>query len=782
MATTQIMIENQSSFINKMADAAYIDPKDEAYYLTQYKLLMSRSLAKKVIEDLELRKNFRGNNGKTPDTSVSSEAQMESRFVNLYLSNLQIVPIRGTKLVNISFLSQSPEMAARIANGHAHAFIIRSTQVQHMVSEQALGWLKTQVQNQKTRVGTSHQSVYEYTYEQLGSFSLDDESVFSIPEIKENPLIKDLRSKLAELNARKSEMATKYGPKHPKMIEMNSSIQKLEQGILDEVQTVRGAIKAELDKIIAFEKTNHRTPDGQPKEDVPHARKAITYDMVRLEAESDQEIYDILLKNAKEIGLTGSMEKNNIRIVDEAELPHNPAKPKIFLNILLSVVLGLTFGTGLAFFRDYMDRTVRTPEDVTRRLGLPLLGILPYNKSWESNSMLALSWDEPDQKQKKRAEYPALYDISGSLMTRLPMMQSGMSSQILMVESATAGEGKTTILARSAIRLARGGLRVVMVDADLQQPSLHQLFGLKNGKERGLTNAMAGILSHDIREGSLNSCSVSDLFSLISLKKQSGQLVITNDFQAMTAVFDNGRLFHIQSKEFPIENRLGTMLLRGGFITEDQLKDALERNQRTGQPLGYILINAGYINQSQLQGPLKLQMEEHLQKLFSWKHGAFTFAPGRVETYEDKRIYFGEDYTPIINRLGRMAGSRLLESEVISYVKPVREQNLSLLPAGTGHPRLDSPVYFTILAKLFDILKQRYDVVLVDAPPLLGTMNSVAPLFSLVDGVIFVVKSGQVSVDYINRATMSIKEAKANIIGAILNHAKIERDYYSYYK
>ncbi|MCC6972275.1 MAG: P-loop NTPase [Phycisphaerales bacterium] len=353
-----------------------------------------------------------------------------------------------------------------------------------------------------------------------------------------------------------------------------------------------------------------------------------------------------------------------------------------------------------------------------------------------------------------------------------------MSGQILLVESATAGEGKTTVLARFAIRLASGGLRVVMVDADLQQPSLHHLFGLKNGKERGLTNAISRTISHDIRKGSLTSCSVSDLFSLISLKKQSGQLIITNDFQTMTAVFDNGRLFHIQSKDFPIENRLGTVLLRGSFITEGQLKDALERNQRTRQPLGYILINAGYINQSQLQGPLKLQMEEHLQKLFSWKHGTFAFEPGRVETYEDKRIYFGEDYTPIINRLSRMAGSRLLENDILSYVKPVHDQNLSLLSAGTGHPRLDGPIYFKVIEKYFEILKQRYDVVLVDAPPVLNGGNSATTLFSLVDDVIFVVKAGHASIDLINKAIGTIKESKANIVGTVLNWAKIGKGYY----
>lgn len=759
MATTQIMIESPSSFINKVADVTYSDTKDLTFYQTQYKLLMSRSLAKKALEDLGLAKDV---------------------GVGWYLSNLKIVPVRDTRLVSISFLSTSPEMAARMANAHAHAFIARSAQLQHRVSEQALDWLKTQVKNQKARIGNSHKVVYEYTYEKLGSFSPDDESYFSLSEVKENPLIRDLRGKLSELKAKKSEMATKYGPKHPRMIEVNSSIQKLEQGIVDEVQNVRRAIKEELDKITALEKTNQQASDVQATEKESQEKKAITYDMVRLDAESDQELYDILLKHAKEIGLTGSMEKNNIRIVDEAEVPQNPVKPKISQTLLLAVVLGLAFGVGLAFFRDYMDRTVRTPEDVTRRLGLSLLGMLPYYKSWEKDRQLTLSWGESPPNQKKRTEYPAPYDISGSLLARLPMIQSGLSGQILMVESATAGEGKTTILVRSAMRMARGGLRVVMVDADLQRPSLHQLFGLKNGREQGLTNALAGVLAHDIGKGSLNVCSVSDLFSLISLKKQSGRLVITSDFQSMIAVFDSGRLFHIQSKDFPIENRLGTMLLRGGFITEDQLKDALDRNQRTGQPLGYILINAGYINQTQLQGPLKLQMEEHLQKLFCWKHGTFTFEPGRVETYEDKRIYFGEDYMPVINRLSRMAGSRLLEGDVLSYVKPVHDENLSLLPAGTGHPGLDSPMCFKILAKFFEILKQRYDVVLVDTPPILNAMSAATPLLSLADGVIFVVKSGQAPVDSVNRAVESIKESKANLVGAILNYAKLENERYYY--
>ncbi|MDN3510648.1 MAG: DUF4388 domain-containing protein [Candidatus Jettenia sp.] len=797
-ATAQIIIEQRSPFVDKITGVMNVDPNNRDDYQTQYNLLMSRSLAKNVIEDLKLWKEFgideiQNPNSSTLPVGVSRDSLISSSIdtsasnipvsgasatpyptwiVDWYLSKLEIVPLRETHLVYISFLNDSPEKAARIANAHVRAFIARTVQEQHLFSQQAIDWLKAQIRGQKIKVGTSQRAVYEYKYEQLESFSIDDKNIFSLPEIMQSPVIQDLRAKLAELKARKLEMITKYGPKHPKMIEINSSIEKLEQGIIDEVQIVRKTIKAELDRIVALEKI------AQQKGAVAYNEKAINYDMLSLDAESDQEMYDILLKQAKEISLTGNMEKNDIRVVDEAEVPLFPVKPKIFLNIFVSAVLGLTFGVGLAFFLEYMDKTVRTPEDIAQRLGLPMLGMIPYDKSLRKGKVLALQGSESHHNQNKLKGIYTQYDVSGSFATRLPLMQAGMSGQVLLIESTTSGEGKTTVLAKSAISLARGGLRVLMVDADVQRPSLHHLFGLKNDEENGLINAMARVLLQEIRQGSLNKYSVSDLFSLLALKKQSGQLVITNDSQTMTAIFENGCLIHIQSQDIPFANRLGTMLLRGGFITESQLKDAIERNQRTGQPLGYILINAGYINQAQLQGPLKLQMEEHLQKLFSWKQGTFVFEPGSVERYEDKRIYFAEDYTSIINRLGRISGSRLLESEVLSHVKPVNEPNLSLLPAGIGDTRPDGPLYFTLLSKFLTLLKQRYDVVLVDAPPLLDFMNSVTPLLSLVDGVIFIVKSGHVSIDYINKATSCIKDAKTNIIGAILNQAKIRHGCY----
>ncbi len=816
--TAQIIIETESSFMEGMANVTNSNSQAEAFYETQYKLLKSRNLASTVIKDLRLREylakitqkkpnfltlalnrvsNFIGSILSPSDRDASETRSTTFReqgkgkqseyvpkkrdwLVDWYLSHLEILPLRETNLVYISFLGQSPEIVARVANAHARAFIERNNQVQHLASQQAIDWLKEQLRGQKIKVGTSQQTLNEYKYEQLKSFSISNENFFSLPEIKQNPVIQELRRQLAKLKSQKIEMVTKYGSKHPKLIEIDSGVKKAEQEIINEVQRIRMSIKVEIDRASIIEKSIQQTQDAQ-QVGIPLDEKANHYDMLQLEAESDQEIYDILLKQAKEINLTGDMERRNIRIVDEAEVPRSPFKPKVFFNILLSVVMGLAFGTGFAFFFEYMSNTITTPEDIAKHMGMTVLGLLPYDKSLKRNDRLTLPLNESNLKQKKRIGYYGQYDISGGLATSLPLMQARMSGQIFMVESSRAGEGKTTVLAKSAISLARGGLRVLMVDADLQRPALHRFFGLNNGSEGGLINAMTGILSQKIRKGTLDKCSMDDLFSLIALKKQSGQLIITSGTQSMTAVFENGRLFHLQSRDIPDANRLGTMLLRGGFITESQLKDTLERNKRTGQPLGYILINAGYINQDILRGPLKLQMEEHLHKLFSWKQGTFAFEPGRIETYEDKRIYFQEDYVPIISRLGHMVGSRLLESEILSYVKSVDEPNLSILSCGVGNIKHDNTIFIELLAKFFDLLKHRFDLILVDAPPVLETMGNVRHLISLVDGVIYVVRSGHVSIKDVKEATNYLKEGKSKIIGAILNQVKIGGGYYKYY-
>lgn len=822
-AATKILIEGQSFTIDEMKDITnpYLRQGDE----TKLELLRSRSLASKIIEDMRLREYFANRTRKKPDlltlvlnrvkkyignllskpTSDTKEtrptylgerseseyvlkSKIQDTVVSRYLSKLEVMTIPGTNLINVSFEDESPEMAALIANTHAHLFINRSIQAQNDDSKQALNWLKKQLNEQKLKMETAKLAISEYKYKQLGPLSIDDDIVYTFPEIERNSVIQDSRNQLVKLKAQKLIMSSKLGLKHPKIVELSSSIKRFKQEIIDQMQQIRTSIKAELDRNVLAENSVQKTQGlRQQVSMLPTEDSVNYYYMLKLEEESEKEIYDILLKQSKEIDLTGNMENENFRIVDEAEIPRYPFKPNVFNNILIAVVMGLALGIGLAFFIEYMAESGTTPEETVRHLGIPVIGVLPYDKLLKGNKPLSLPLSIPQNKQKKSGKYYATYNISANLVSGLPLKRSRKAGQVFMVESATSNEGKSTVLAKSAVSLAKGGLRVVMVDADLQRPTLHKIFGIKNDKIRGLVNVRESILSHKILKGSLDEYSLDDLFSLIALRSQSGRLMITNSTQAMDAVFENGHLLHLQSNEIPFDNRLGTMLLRGGFITESQLKDALERNKRTKQPLGYILINAGYINQDKLRGPVKLQMEECLHKLFSWKQGTFVFEQGDIEPYEDKRIYFQEDYLPIIKRLGSTAGSRFLEKEILSYVKSVDEPNLALLTSGMGDEyeyECEGLLHYAVVTKVLDILRQHFDVVLVDAPPVLEAMGSVKPLASLSDGIIFVVKSGNISIRNIKDATEYLKENNAKIIGTILNQVKIGGGYYygRYYK
>jgi Mrp family chromosome partitioning ATPase len=573
-------------------------------------------------------------------------------------------------------------------------------------------------------------------------------------------------------------MAANFGPKHPRMIDIDSRVNQIEQELTREIQRLKRAIKAELDRALAYEKSIQQTLNAQKHEALSLNEKDIKYDILRQESQSNQQIYDSLLKQAKELGLVSGSEHSNISLVDEAEVPLVPVRPKTFLNILLSIVVSMFMGPFLAFFLEYMDRTIKTPEDVQRRLGLSVLGLVPYDKTAREKKNPVLLKNHTSVNKKKYTNGYPLENISGPLMQNLHVMQQEAYGQVLFIQSATSGEGKTTVLANSALKLARNGIRVLMIDADSFNPSLHNMFNVKN--KGGLIDIMAGILSQRLSRGKLETYSVDDLFFLVSLQKLSGTLTITNNSQTTTSQFENGRLLHIQALNGSSSNRLGTMLVRRGLLSESQLGDALSHHELTRQPLGYILINAGYLTQEQLQGPLRLQTEENLQKLFSWKNGTFVFTPESIKPYQDEKIYFGEDYTPIIHRLGRLAGSRFLESEVFSQIHPVYETNVSLLPSGTASIKPHGPVYMTLFAKFLDIVKRYFDIILIDTPPVLE-MPDVAPLSSLGEGAVFVVKAGNLSFKITNEAVTALKEANVNILGAVLNQVKLEKkDYFKY--
>jgi polysaccharide biosynthesis transport protein len=831
-ATAQILLGGRPTPMNPLGETAERLPERNLYFQTQVNLLSSRTLAHKVIDQLSLEDVFALQSRPNPFLAFASltksadDKEFEDdpastqnsgfarrlKVLNWYLKHLIVSPIRDSSLVHLSFTGPDAELITQIVNQHAKTAIENTIQQNQTQAKEALDWLRAQIEEQKKEVERSQRAIYEFKkknnvlsledsqiifsqelqelnsaltkakseriskqaiYLQLQEITKNRQNAMLMPEISNYSVIQNLRNKLIDLKSDQIEMGTKYGPKHPKMVELKNGIRQLQNEIDIETKRLKNSIEADLNRARAIEASITQSLEKQKQVAMKLGERAIEYDVLKQQTESSQDIYDFLLKQSEELGLSSAISSSNMRIVDKAEIPIDPVRPKILLNILLAVFIALFAGTGCAFFVEYLDNTVKTPMDVAVRLGLPVLGMIPFQKSLQGKDGYVPLLEDRNYPAKGENALP-IYHISNRLPDELRSPAYGLFGRVLLVESVTSNEGKTTVIARIASNLTEAGLRVLLVDCDFQRPSLDKLFKVHNGS--GLGRSIDRIMSHHLTSGTLGTYSMDDLFFLIELKKLSGHLMVKNDDQTFIAHFQNGVLIHIENQNIPENHRIGNMLLNGGFITKNQLSDALKRHQRTGQPLGYILVNAGYIGREKLRGPLRLQIEEYLQKIFSWRNGTFSFQPGMIHIYENEKIFFEEDYTPMINNLGRVENSKFIEEELFSHITELKKDSLYLLPAGTSH-KLIGGLNQILMKKIFEKLRQRFDVVLLDTPPL-DAASGIESILQLADGIVLVIKAGHLSIKNLNGAINHLPKDK--IIGTILNQAEVNPQNYYY--
>ncbi len=824
-ATAQVIIEKQSFPVLDIEDKTQRYYREQDFYQTRYSLLSNRSLVCKVIESLESKDLRHIDDLLSAGNTVPRQAQasenpsshpIDSKYIDWYLSHLEVEPVIKTSLVNISFLGPSPEFVTHIANKHVDLAIKQSIEMEQATAQQAYNWITEQIDGQKAKLEEAQRAIYKYrkknkmlslekseniiseeiietnsalikartdrlakqvAYKQLESFSAYKKALLPLPEVSGDYIIKSLRAQLVQLKAERMRMGSRFGPMHPKIIQIDSEITHLRREITSEIDRVKDSLKASLNRSETYEKSVKASLDAQKQKVMFLDKNLISYDELRQRVKSNLNQYDILLKHAKEIDLVRGRKNSDIRIIDKAEVPRGQIKPKIFLNFIIASILSFFIWTGLAFFMEYMDNTIKSPEDIIRHMQIPILGTMPYDKSLDGPKRIPLPFHKETETEKANPVIESNYELSCRFTTKFPFEKDGNIAKIMMVQSTTMNEGKTTVTSKLGKNFSDVGLRVLMMDLDIHHPSLHAVFGIDN--LNGLDTAIDNISNYQLGTGSLDNFSVDDLFFLINLKKRSGILSIHNDNETIITYFVNGRLIHLQDKVTPSSGQLGNMLLNAGVINRNQLQDALERQKRTHQALGYILINAGYASREKLQGPLKLQMEEHLQKLFSWKTGTYTFNPGNVTSFENDRITFGESYKDLIDSLGDLEGSKFLQKEIFSRILPTQNDNLFILPAKSLPEKPIWPLNISLISKFLDILKHRFDVILIDSLPL-DVSSGNRTLSALVDGVIFVIKAGCLSVKIINEAANSISDEK--IMGAILNHVKTEPGYEYYYK
>lgn len=522
------------------SDAFYEDP--EPYYQTQYKILKGRDLARRVVRRLnlgavpefngtaappptpltfvrDLRARFGALLGRAPapvEPPRADESSDESALVGAFLSRVQIEPVRGSRLVDVFFQSTSAPFASVAANALAEEYVSQNLELKLSSTENMLEWLDKELANQQKKVEESERALAEYRDRQ-NALSLDDKqnivlarlnqlndavtraktarvqreslynqikslppgaNVESLPAIAQNPTIQALKAKLTDLQRQKTQLSERYGDKHPAIQAVNAQLGDAQQQLDSETRRALVTVQNEYQSAVLEEQTLSRSLDAAKGDAMDLNRKSIDYGVMEREAKSNRQVYEALLQREKELRVSSNSRSNNVRIVDRAEVPKAPMTPGGRRTWLMAIAVGLVLAIGVAFGLDYMNDTIKTPEDVSRRLKLPFLGLVPSVRG-DKHPVLASSHVPHDFGEAFRS-------LRTSLISRYP----ANGTKILLVTSAQPLEGKTTTACNIAMALAYGGARVLLIDGDMRRPGMHRPLRLTN--DRGLSQVLTG--------------------------------------------------------------------------------------------------------------------------------------------------------------------------------------------------------------------------------------------------------------------------------------------------
>lgn len=366
-----------------------------------------------------------------------------------------------------------------------------------------------------------------------------------------------------------------------------------------------------------------------------------------------------------------------------------------------------------------------------------------------------------------------------TLRTNLSFAFMEKELRSLLITSSAQGEGKTKTVFNLSYIMAQTGKSVLMIDADLRHPMLTRVNPHK--ESLGLTGLISNVFSTDIEQGSLSDLGVSDLFKLLELQKKTGLLRLDNQQEIVEILFFQGRIRELNWLTRPEERKLAMILVSNKTLTKEQVKQALDRQQATGQKLGLILINSGLLTREDLAGHLTMHMLEGLRTALQLSAGEFSFKKLPEADFEQssfdpvdfeqlyKQVVIGEEQFPY------------LQEKINSAITATDTPGLFLLPSGTLPPNPSELLGSERMLFLLSNLKKRFDLLIIDSPPILPATDAllIAPR---TEGVLLIVKTGQINRNIINDCVEQLRSTKANIVGVVLNHVDIQREgYYKYY-
>jgi len=580
MASSLIQIERRNlTPVGGTTNPWYENFWNLEFYPTQYELLQSRGLAERVVRSMDLMSDpsfnpgaAAGKEGTGATTAEEDEATLGQLALQLK-GGLAVEPVRSTQLVRLSYHSSSPEFAARAVNAFAESFIDMGVEDRYASAGKASTFLGTQIETLKQEIGDKEAQLQAFsrtsdivtldpkandTLQRLESLNgalmdakkarIEKESLFhqvtaGPPEAVADSLapgvISGLRTQQIELEQEYETKLKTFKPEWPEMATLKTRIAEgqthIDAVVREMVQKARSNASAAYQSALRQEQSLASELESIKKQAIDQSSSAVQFTNLKVEIETRRELLDELMRQQSETEVAVRLQdtrESNVRIIDHALVPGGPFRPSLRKDLTYGLLIGLLLGIGAALLIEFLDRTVKTPEEVERRLGLATLAVIQdiadVGKTYGYSAYGYGYGDAPSGEQarvrpgkgkgkgssggwleKKKGtpgtapqielvphERPRtlISESYRSLRTAL-LLSSARELKLVAVTSAMAGEGKTATAANLAVVLAQLGRPVLIMDCDLRKPRLHQVFKVSN--RVGLVNQLTGTADLD---------------------------------------------------------------------------------------------------------------------------------------------------------------------------------------------------------------------------------------------------------------------------------------------
>jgi polysaccharide biosynthesis transport protein len=530
--------------------SSYWDHRE--FFETQYKLLVSDEIMRRVIQTLGLMSD--------PDFLPKKPAKEGARpfgvddLAAVLRKRVTVEPVKNSRLVYVKFEDKDPKRARLLCETLVKVYLQKNLDGSVGQTSEALTWLNGQVDALRHELESTENKLHDFKEKNsLPSLSINEASNMLRVELQElSEALTKTRTRRQELKARQAELekvpsdkpdslpatellqsaylqqvrkgyldavaeraqllAENKGENHPLVRKAQERVDEQRKALLAEVENIKGAVTRDLAVVEREESGKAKLYEEARQRAVDLNMKAIEYHRLDRDRENNEKLFSLLLERTKEADLQRMLRVNNARLADPPVEPRAPVRPRTFVNLALGIVFGLLFGAGFAYLREQLDVSLKTPDDVENKLSVSFLGLLPELGAG-SESGGYYSYYRRRSKEKKEAgkrrralttedrELPpelvvherplsGIAEAARAIRTNVLFMNPDNPYRRILVTSSVPGEGKTTVACSIAIAMAQSGQRVVMIDCDLRRPRLHRIYDRVG--DAGVTNVLIG--------------------------------------------------------------------------------------------------------------------------------------------------------------------------------------------------------------------------------------------------------------------------------------------------